>query len=127
MPETPKAPMAKMSLSRSERLPTQRERVLTRVFTTEAEPTDANLGEQLAASCARLEAGLAAIGEAVSELAAKPGPRVVLTMDGPEPAWLHELRERHANAKYVGSSVCVIQRETVANMIQLIELARKKR
>jgi hypothetical protein len=88
---------------------------------------DANIAEQLAASLATIQESISNIGDGVLELLAKPGPRVVLTMDGPEPLWVKELREKHATAMHVGSSVCVVSRESVANMITLIERARHKR
>jgi hypothetical protein len=88
---------------------------------------DANIVDQLAASIERIAEAVNNIGAAVDVIAARPAPTAVLKIDGPEPAWVHELRDRHANAKHVGSSVCVIQRETVAHMITLIDLARKTR
>lgn len=87
-------------------------------------PSDENLGEQLAASCARLEKRLAQIGAAVDEALRKPGPRAVLTMHGPEPAWLVELRARYRDARQVDAAVVVVPRDAVAVVLDLIDDAR---
>lgn len=127
MPETANPPMLKMSLSPSEGTPKAPVSPKRRALTTELDPHAEDLGEQLAASCKRLEEGLAAMGEAVEQLAAKPGPNVVLTMDGPEPAWVKELRDKYNSAVECRAKVCVVSRGAIANVLTLIDLARHRR
>ncbi len=88
-------------------------------------PSDENGFEQLVAAVARIEAGL---GDIVDAMSGGPQTRdriAALALAEPEPEWLREMRERHRMAKSVGAAVVVVDRGAVANLLTLIDLARK--
>lgn len=102
---------------------TQRRRPLK----IEPTPEDENLAEQFAASLARIEAGVSSMLEAVESIPPPNAKKVAFTVEGPEPEWVRDLRERHAVSLRVASMVVIVPRGAVAEILEMFDRARGKR
>lgn len=97
-----------------------------RQLKVELDPLDERFTEQLAAALQRIETGLTGISDglqAAIERASKPAR---LTVAGPEPEWLTQLRSRFRDAQAFGAAVVLVPRNALGMVLDLIDQERKR-